>query len=185
MAAAPASGCVNNARSIQLARKLVAIALLPLFSLPFLLWKLVKVPENLLWALQNIIGWEGWPPAVYNSHRLEIKLSALNKWPVGTECCRSAETSCRRQFWQQQRTDSVWHEIPSKCVHQHIPYHAFDLKGYVPWFSDHQLHISMRDGLRNQVCALASNVMQTKQTHKAHPQSHDQEARHACQCNAT
>ena len=48
MAAAPASGCVNNARSIQLARKLVAIALLPLFSLTFLLLKLVKVPENLL-----------------------------------------------------------------------------------------------------------------------------------------
>ena len=47
----------------------------------------------------------------------------------------------------------AWQCNSSNVCTNHIPYHVYDSKGHGPWFSDHQSRISMRDGLRNQVCA--------------------------------
>ena len=44
-------------------------------------------------------------------------------------------------FWQQQRTDSVWHGISSKCKHGHTPHHAMDSRERGPRSSGHQLCI--------------------------------------------
>ena len=109
-----------------------------------------KVLGQVYCILQSTTGWGNFPPTVHNFHRLLLDLSAIHQWPVGTEFCRSAETSCRRQFWQQQRIDSIWHGISGTCEHNHTPYHVYGSKEHGTWFSDHQSRISMRDGPKNQ-----------------------------------
>ena len=101
--------------------------------------KISKVLWQVLWILWNTIGWRKCPPAIYNIHWLLRELSAIHQWPVGTECCRSAETSCRRQFWQQQKTNSIWHGISGTCEHGHVPHHVLNSGKHGPRFSSHQL----------------------------------------------
>ena len=69
--------------------------------------------------------------------------------------------------------------ISNKCVHNHTPYHVYDLKGHGSWFSDHQARISMRDGLRDQVCIFYMECNAHKHV-KAQSLSLNQGTRHAC-----
>ena len=116
----------------------------------------------LLWSLQNSQGalYEpcGIPPAKGNGHRLKEMIIGL--WLsyrppiVGRSALKMVDRpnlpveSC---FDSSRGQNKAWQCIPSKCVHQHIPYHVYDSKWHGSRFSDHQSRISTRDGPRNQV----------------------------------
>lgn len=117
-------------------------------------------PALLLWKLHKsqgtLHGHYGTPPTKGNHHRPKgvghrpiMEISATNIWSVGSIDGRPAKASCRNLFWQQ-RTDKAWQSIFKACLHQHPPYHVRDSKEDGPRPSDHQSHISMRDGPRSQ-----------------------------------
>ena len=89
------------------------------------------------------IGCRVWPPAA-------IEIIGTKSVPVGTEECRSALNSCRRQFWQQQTATEHGMEFWDKCMHGHTPYHAMDSREHGPRPPGHQSRISMHDGPRSQ-----------------------------------
>ena len=145
--------------------------------------KTAKVSGHAPYTLRIIIGWIECPPAVYNIHRLLRSLAAINTVPVGTLYCRSANNSCRRQFWQQQQTSSAWYGILSKCVHGHIPYHAIDSREHDPRPPGHQSRISMHDGPKAKLATLISNGMQAQNKLEGPNPYHDWSRGKGCMLN--
>ena len=144
---------------IRLARKPVAIALLPLFSLSCL-------SENCQSLRTCSLHTE-------DHHR-------LNRMSTGRVQCPSAgdkaigcpsmagrhsilpigKNSLQKTVLTATRTDSVWHGIPSKCMHGHTPYHAMDSREHGPRSPGHQSRVSMHDGPKAKLATLISNEMQ-------------------------
>ena len=94
----PASGCVDDACSIRLARKPGTMPLLPLFTLPHPSEN-YESPQNCLELPSECCGV---PPARTKGHRPwkqayrpKMVSSAGHCWPVGTRDGRSAIYSCR------------------------------------------------------------------------------------------
>ena len=172
-----ASGCANDACSMSALPGNPHHASVPSAFAALPLWKIARVLGHLPHTLNITTGWRVGPSAAGFGHRLQLRLSAQ-------KVCRSALNSCRRQFWQQQTATEHGMEFWDKCMHGHTPYHAMDSREHGPRPPGHQSRVSMHDGPKAKLATLISNVMQTKQTHKAQPLSLDQEARHACQCNA-
>ena len=156
-------------------------------------------PALLLWEWHNsqgtLSGQWGTPPAIWNGHRpwgmitghwLSSRPSILGRsaLKVASRPKLPAE-SC---FDSSRGQNKAWQCIPSKFVHQHIPYHVNDSKWHGSWFSDHQSRISMRDGPRDQVCHFdfKCNAKHINIQGSLQPLSWlNQEVRHACQCNTT
>ena len=93
----PASGCVDDACLICLARKLAAIALLPLFTLPYP----SEDHTNFQNCFESLPECPGMSPARTQFHRPwewyyrpKLVLSAKHVLPVGTQHCRPANSSC-------------------------------------------------------------------------------------------
>ena len=111
VATASASGCVDDACSEldSPERPVPYPCHLCLYCLVSL--KIAKVLEQVPYTLQSSTGQTEFPPALQNFHRHSLDSSALQRLPVGTKFCRSAEASCRRQFDSKQRIDSAWHGV--------------------------------------------------------------------------
>ena len=111
VATASASGCADDACSNPSCPENPYYTLVASVCTALSFWKLPKYWNKLLASCRA-------PPARQNCHRhFKIPIgtlldsSALQIVPVGTKLCRSAETSCRRQFDSKQRTDSAWHGV--------------------------------------------------------------------------
>lgn len=95
--------------------------------------------------MELVTGQREWSPATCSSYRpLMDGRSAL-------EMAGRPKLPAESVFDSSRGQNLAWQCISSRCVHHHIPYHAYDSKGRGSRFSDHQSRISMRDGPRNQV----------------------------------
>ena len=152
-----------NARSSPLGKSL------PCTSLP-LLW-LFCSSENCTSPREHSMD-------TLEHHRLSeiitghLEWSSAKRYALGQTCFagRHPTLPAGQFFLLKPAADSsrgqnkAWQCISSKCVHQHIPYHVCDSKGYVPWFSDHQSRISMRGGPKSQSVQFQYGMKCTKQT---------------------
>ena len=120
-------------------------------------WKLPKYWSKFLASCRA-------PPAGQNYHRhftvpigTLLDSSALQIVPVGTKFCRSAETSCRRQFDSKQRTDSAWHGVFRHMWAWSYFLSYFELKEAWPSiFESSKVH----DDSMDQICHLIWRCMQ-------------------------
>ena len=95
--------------------------------------KIAQFPRYAPWTLGNTTGQEEWPPAKGDDHRLLVKPSATDGWPVSTADGRPAKASCRILFWQQQRAkQGIVMHFKQMCAPTH-PLSCLWLKG--TWFS--------------------------------------------------